>query len=454
MRKVKLFLTAIFFIATTAVTAQTDTLVRTKSNADKVRFWLQWTPNTAIVKANGVVLTHSTYDTIPVNGDSMVFITSEDSIASMYLDFHSNQLSQLDISKNTALIHLNCDNNQLTELDVTNNTALIELFCFDNQLNQLDVTKNTALWYLSCADNQLTELDVTNNTKLRQLDCSINQLTQLNVASNTALTWLECRNNQLSQLDVSKNIALERLYCFNNQLSQLDVSKNIALTRLECHSNQLSQLDVTNNTALEYIDCHSNQLSQLDITKNTVLWYLSCYNNQLSSLDLNNKSQLSYLYAENQAVEVAVSKGTATFPNPIYYHNKTVVEDVKISGIAYAFGASVSKPTGQNTVQFTTDRTIYGDAFGGIITFVTGNSIKNINTTAINIYPNPAQHTLYIESAEMVEQVSIYDISGRMLQQTNNPSTSIDVSGLANGIYLVKVKTTQGETVKKIVISV
>ena len=53
----------------------------------------------------------------------------------------------------------------------------------------------------------------------------------------------------------------------------------------------------------------------------------------------------------------------------------------------------------------------------------------------------------------MVERISIYDITGKMLQQTNYPSPSVEMGGLANGIYLVKVKTAAGESVKKIVIA-
>ena len=74
--------------------------------------------------------------------------------------------------------------------------------------------------------------------------------------------------------------------------------------------------------------------------------------------------------------------------------------------------------------------------------------------SSIQVYPNPAQSTLYIISSEAVEQVSVYDISGKTVGAYSirpNPNPSIDISGLANGIYLVKVKTAAGETVKKIV---
>ena len=45
----------------------------------------------------------------------------------------------------TALTKLNCGDNQLTALDVSKNTKLTDLGCFNNQLTSLDVSKNTAL---------------------------------------------------------------------------------------------------------------------------------------------------------------------------------------------------------------------------------------------------------------------------------------------------------------------
>ena len=168
-----------------------------------------------------------------------------------------NQLTALDVSKNTALTYLHCSYNQLTSLDVSKNTALTKLYCYNNQLTSLDVSKNTALTYLDCWGNSLTKLDVSKNTALTYLDCGYNQLTALDVSKNTALTYLSCSYNQLTTLDVSKNTALTDLLCHNNQLTTLDVSKNTALTRLRCHNNQLTSLDVS-NTDMKYLYCSVN----------------------------------------------------------------------------------------------------------------------------------------------------------------------------------------------------
>ena len=92
----------------------------------------------------------------------------------------------------------------------------------------------TGLTYLSCNYNNLTELDVSKNTALETLECESNELTTLDVSKNTALETLKCSYNELTTLDVSANTALDTLYCFSNQLMTLDVSANTALRWLYC----------------------------------------------------------------------------------------------------------------------------------------------------------------------------------------------------------------------------
>lgn len=128
----------------------------------------------------------------------------------------------------------------------------------------------TALEELEVDGNQLTTLDLRKNTRLEELDCSYNQLTQLNLSANTALQALDCLSNQLTSLDVSKNLRLEELDCENNQLTALDLSQNNALEELNCSSNQLTQLDLSANTHLEDLACNNNQLTTLDITSTQV----------------------------------------------------------------------------------------------------------------------------------------------------------------------------------------
>ena len=84
------------------------------------------------------------------------------------------------------------------------------------------------------------------------------------------------------------------------------------------------------------------------------------------------------------------------------------------------------------------------------------------DTTGINdnlmadfkVYPNPVKDRLYIETSTQIQSIEIYDVYGR-LQVTKTPShqgdLSVDVSDLNSGIYFVKVKTEEGNIVKRIV---
>ncbi len=114
---------------------------------------------------------------------------------------------------------------------------------------------------LDCGGNNLTSLDVSKNTELKYLNCSSNNLTSLDVSKNTALIGLECHENNLTSLDVSKNTALTRLDCHENNLTSLDVSKNTELIYLNCSSNNLTSLDVSKNTKLTELYCHENNLT-------------------------------------------------------------------------------------------------------------------------------------------------------------------------------------------------
>ena len=187
-----------------------------------------------------------------------------------------NQLTALDLSRNTSLTYLYCPNNQLTTLNVSSNTALTALECDSNQLTALNVSNNTALIELHCTNNRLTALDLSNNGSLSTLYCSSNPLGTLNVSSNRSLTALECNSNQLTALDVRSNTNLAELYCTDNQLTALDVSSNNALHTLHCSNNQLTALDVSGNRSLQALRCDGNQLMTLDMSGNSLVTDLQC----------------------------------------------------------------------------------------------------------------------------------------------------------------------------------
>ncbi len=199
-------------------------------------------------------------------------------------------------------------------------TALETLKCWDNELTGLDLSKNTALKDLQCSNSKLQSLDLSQNPNLTQLYCGRNPLTTLDLSKNAKLKVLNCsgfanRRTKLTELDLSQNTALESLDCSINELKQLNVSGCTALKKLSCSSNQLTTLDVSNNPKLEDLSCDYNSLTLLDLSKNPELEILSCRKNGLTSLDLdaNKKIGEKILYLENQFYHKGVLNAGETF---------------------------------------------------------------------------------------------------------------------------------------------
>ena len=205
----------------------------------------------------------------------------------------------------TALETLKCWDNELTGLDLSKNTKLTSLSCSENELTALDVSKNTELTRLYCRSNRLAALDVTQNKNLEELDCesdsllSYMKLTKLDVSQNKALKKLNCYGVKMKELNVSGCTALEKLDCGGNQLTALDVSQNTKLTFLDCASNQLTALDVSKNPELKDLYCRNNFLAELDVSKNLELKSISCGKNGLTSLDLDKNTEITYVNLDN-----------------------------------------------------------------------------------------------------------------------------------------------------------
>lgn len=280
------------------------------------------------------------------------------------LQCYGNQLTSLDVSRNTALKTLSCSANQLAMLDVSNCTALTSLECASNPLTSLDVSSLPDLFKLNCASCQLSALDVSNNTKLGQFVCSSNLLTSLDVSANTGLATLHCEYNPLLtviwlqegqvindfQYDtdvatvkyIGANIVFHdsrfKTYCVGSfdtdgdgevsykeasvvtsisctwtTISSLeDIQHFSALTSLVCDGCYLKTLDVSNNKALKSLSCKSNQIASLNISGCSALTYLLCEDNKLTTLDVSNNPALVTLMCKwNPLTTLDVSNKTA-----------------------------------------------------------------------------------------------------------------------------------------------
>jgi hypothetical protein len=75
-----------------------------------------------------------------------------------------------------------------------------------------------------------------------------------------------------------------------------------------------------------------------------------------------------------------------------------------------------------------------------------------MQTLVFTAYPNPAAHILHLSSNIAMQTVAVYDMVGRqcIAQQTNGATTAtLDLQKLVNGIYIVRMYGTNGQTAVK-----
>jgi hypothetical protein len=85
--------------------------------------------------------------------------------------------------------------------------------------------------------------------------------------------------------------------------------------------------------------------------------------------------------------------------------------------------------------------------------------IEKLNESTISIFPNPASSTFTIDMKTNALGVQIYNANATLVLEekyiadTNNSSTkTLYLSNFSKGVYFVKVITTKGVALKKLII--
>ncbi len=289
-----------------------------------------------------------------------------------------------------SLTHLNCLTNQLTHLDVTQNINLKTFFLTGNYLTKLDLSKNSELLSLYGTSNLLTSLDVTQNPKLKYLSCGNNKLTSLEVTQNPELIVLNCGVNQITSLDVSGNPSLVSLACYNNRITSIDASENPNLEEFQCQNNELMSLNIKNG--------NNDILFEHPTSPHT-------YNEGFVA---TNNPALTCIQVDD---ETSANNGEFPYDNWNKDDIATYSEDCQaILGVD-----------------------------------------DEILTEGLNLYPNPVDYMLSIRSKLPLEKVEIYSILGQKIKEVNSDFNSISTDLLSNGIYMIRIYSEKGVTVRKLI---
>jgi len=224
------------------------------------------------------------------------------------IDVDTNDDGEIQVSEAEAVECLRISNKNINSLEgIQSFINLTVLDCFNNNLVNIDISQNTALLSIDCQFTHLESLDVTNNPNLYRILCYSNNLTELDLTQNTDLRTLDCHNNHITELDVTQIPLLRVFICDGNNLEELDVSQNQAqLIWLTCSANNLSFLNVQNgnNGILDWVDARYNQndlciqVDDVVQANNEATWYkdeTAIYSEDclLRTNDTDNVSEIS-----------------------------------------------------------------------------------------------------------------------------------------------------------------
>lgn len=161
-----------------------------------------------------------------------------------------------------------------------------QIYILDSEDGKISISG--PVLFFECSGENITSLDISKNSQLKVLDCSQNSLTSLDVSKNTNIGTLNCSNNNLSSLSISKNTVLSILKCSDNRIASLDLSKNTGLFELRCSNNKLTSLDLSKHNRLQEVHCDNNQLSSLIVSKQaTELIEVRCTQNQIQGASMD-----------------------------------------------------------------------------------------------------------------------------------------------------------------------
>ncbi len=81
----------------------------------------------------------------------------------------------------------------------------------------------------------------------------------------------------------------------------------------------------------------------------------------------------------------------------------------------------------------------YGEVEDYTISVAKTFAINNMENIVLNIYPNPADNKLYIQSSEMDSEMSIYNAMGTLVmkKKISNQTEELDIANYASGIYTI-----------------
>lgn len=278
------------------------------------------------------------------------------------LNVEYSLLSEVDLSKNTAIKIVQIDKSRMISIDLSSNTKVNHTFLYGSRIvnnpdyegftiEGLDMSKVTVTDGGSVVDGKFVpESDETESIiytfetgagsyplyvtlhlvkdgmKVTKIDeetfpddvfrwtVSVRYdkdadgyLTPDEVSGLTYLSFASLEIEDFTGIEAFYN--LEEFSGYDNKVAKLDLSYNTKLVYVNCDSNQLFEIKLPENNVIEYLSLNNNNFESIALPSCTQLKELKLINNRLTSIDLSACANLEKLYLNyNQLTSLDLSE--------------------------------------------------------------------------------------------------------------------------------------------------
>ncbi|GAA3933872.1 hypothetical protein GCM10022209_30240 [Chitinophaga oryziterrae] len=218
---------------------------------------------------------------------------------------------------------------------------------------------------------------------------------------------------------------------WNDVTTSLKVESNVSSTVIQAESyNYMSGIDVETTTDagggqdVGWIDAGDwmSYSVTIPVTGTYNVAYRVASPNSNTSLRLEKDAGATQL-------------GTVSIPNTGGWQNWTNVSH-NVSLPAGTYNIGIATATGGFNLNYLTITSISSARVAA--------TTKTVDDNIVTLSPNPVNEQLYLRNNDKVRTLSIYDISGHNIMNVKNPGSTISVSSLIPGIYIIAIDRKDG----------
>ena len=351
----------------------------------------------------------------------------------------------------------------LTSQTVTIRGDLTVLYCYDNQLTALDVSKNTKLTYLNCESNQLTALDVSQNTALTWLDCSGNQIKgeEMTRLVNSLPDRMGMEAGEFTVVQepspesnrcLKSDVAIAKSKNWNTQKYNSDTKEFVPYEGEEPipYAVTLTKEGEGTITATGATDLNAvPEGTELTIEATPAAGY------ELTALTANGTdilatkkfvvtaaTEVKAIFAKTYAVTLT-KEGEGTITATGADNLNAVPEGTELTIVATpATGYELKALTANGTDILAAKKFVVTAATEVKATFAKKTAADVVESSSVRLYPNPASTYVNVKGAKADALVRLYDANGTLQYEARTDADGtlqIDLSAYPEGTYLLRV---------------